>query len=283
MTNAPNPYASFGPRATGSDAFEPPASSRTSIMAIAALVLGILCFLPGMGILAMILGGAAVLLISRARGRLTGMGIAVTGCVLGLVGTVFWGLAAFAAVGISQGFSAMLAPTRAAITALEAGDYKTARTGFSPTLNAAVTDEELAAFVKAYKADVGSYKSSPESLVDYIRAWIVLGGQMGKAKQQFNSGNNQVFPLPSEFDKGWALFLVELPRGAKPPSGGPGGISSVFQLENLGVWTLSGNEAWLIPPKTRIIIQPPPASPGAPVQPAAPAKLAPPDAPAPNP
>jgi hypothetical protein len=258
-------------------------------MAIAALVLGILCFLPGMGILAMILGGAAVLLISRARGRLTGMGIAVTGCVLGLVGTVFWGLAAFAAVGISQGFSAMLAPTRTAITALEAGDYKTARSGFSPTLNAAVTDEDLAAFVKAYQADVGSYKSSPESLVDYIRAWIVLGGQMGKAQQQFNSSSNQVFPLPSEFDKGWALFLVELPRGAKPSSGpGGGGMSSIFQLENLGVWTLSGTEAWLIPPKTRIIIQPPPpapspASPGEPSQPTAPADPAaptPPGAPA---
>jgi hypothetical protein len=61
---------------------------RTSGLAIASLVLGIL-FLCGIGsLLATIFGAVALGQIARSNGSLTGKGMAVAGLVLGVIGLV---------------------------------------------------------------------------------------------------------------------------------------------------------------------------------------------------
>lgn len=275
-----NPYASFGK--PGND-FETPVATRTSILAVAALVLSLLCFVPGLGVLALMLGGAAILLISRSNGRLGGLGLAVTGCIIGLVTSVIWVLMTIGAVSAMQSLNStmapMLAPARTALTAIEQNDYGTARTQFTPTLAATVTDEQIKDFHQQYQAELGNFKSSPNSVADFVRGFISFGGQMGQnqAQMQQNQGQNLV-PIPVEFDKGWALVFVQFTPNSNtntPTSGTtqqPGSSSFVVHIANLGIATTTGKEFWLIP-KASAITPSTPATPStlpAPASPAAP-------------
>ena len=84
MSDQPSPLPPVSPAASS--------PSRTSGLAIASLVLGILgltCILPIIGpILALILGIVALNQINKSRGTVTGQGQAVAGLVLGGVGLV---------------------------------------------------------------------------------------------------------------------------------------------------------------------------------------------------
>ena len=69
--------------------------SRTSGLAIASLVLGIL-WLCGVGsLLATIFGAVALSQISRSRGQIEGKGLAVAGLVLGIIGLSLFALPFF--------------------------------------------------------------------------------------------------------------------------------------------------------------------------------------------
>ena len=97
LAASPDPYARFGGAMRD---FEEPVASRVDPGDRLAHP-GILC-VPGFGLLAMILGGAAILLITRACGRLTGMGIAAAGCIIGLIASVIWVVISVGAVGAMQ-------------------------------------------------------------------------------------------------------------------------------------------------------------------------------------
>lgn len=70
------------------------APSRTSGLAIASLVLGILWFWWIGSLLAVIFGHSALNEIGRSQGRIGGRGLAIAGLVLGYIGlaTIFIGL-----------------------------------------------------------------------------------------------------------------------------------------------------------------------------------------------
>jgi hypothetical protein len=81
------------PILTTSTAFQPP---RTSGLAIASLVLG-LVWLCGLGsLLALIFASVALSQISRSRGRLEGKGLAIAGLILGILGLSLFALPFFA-------------------------------------------------------------------------------------------------------------------------------------------------------------------------------------------
>lgn len=247
LAASPDPYARFGGAMRD---FEEPVAPRVSILAIASLILGILC-LPGFGLLAMILGGAAILLITRARGRLTGMGIAAAGCIIGLIASVIWVVISVGAVGAMQQGSVamrpMLVPAQQALTAMQSGDIQTARQNFSPTLNAGVKDQEVKDFVAAYTTDLGAFKSSPQSLGDYIRAWFTLGSQMGNQNQGMQQQYPNVFPIPAEFDKGWGLLMVQMPPNWSGSKIGAATPPPNMPMENLGIYVPGKQVIWLTP------------------------------------
>lgn len=250
FATAPNPYANFG--SSGAD-FDAPVAARTSILAITALVLGILCFIPGLGILALLLGGAAIILISRSQGRLTGLGLAVAGCVLGLVSTVVTLFLVVGAMGAMKTVNAamlqMLVPTQRALVAMENKDYKAARAEFSPTLAGLVTDEQMATFADEYQAKLGKFKASPQTFMDYMRGWMALGQQMGANNPNMQQQNGQNgMPIPAEFDKGWALILVEFPPGFRPNPQAAGSGTAPFTIENLAIMQVDGKMSWLVDP-----------------------------------
>src|SRR6185295_12076795 len=77
-----------------------PVRARVSDLAVSSLVFGILCCIPGSGLIGVILGGSGLLAIGRSDGRLSGRTLAFIGLLLGVLGSAGW-LAI--GVGIRQG------------------------------------------------------------------------------------------------------------------------------------------------------------------------------------
>lgn len=255
-----SPYASIG-----AEPLEPVAQ-RTSVLAIFALVVAIIsivplfCVFPGSGALAVILGGAALLLISRERGRLSGTGLAATGIVLGLIVTV---IQIVAVVMVTRGtqwwVQNMVSPSAAVLTHLEKGDLASARKAFAPSADAQISDEMLLGFVTSYKADLGAFKRTPTSILELVRGYM----NVGPAIQGMPQGRNDVIPFPAEFEKGYGVLVIMIDQQAMNRSGGPN--SGAFQLpvRNIGVLSPSGKQYWILDPVTlpsppgSVIITPP--------------------------
>jgi hypothetical protein len=134
---------------------------------------------------------------------------------------------------------AIVGPADRMMRDLDAGDYAAARKNFSPFLDAAVTDEQLAAFVRAYRAETGAYQSTPSTFIEWLGAIIEFGPQMQGA-QQGGAG----FPLPATFEKGKGLVFIG-------QAGQPQGGQALPPAENIGVLIPPRTEIWLLDPTTR--------------------------------
>jgi hypothetical protein len=88
---------------TGPETHAAPATSKTSGLAVAALVLGIVWVYWLGSILAVIFGAVAIKQINRSNGWRTGKGMAVAGLVLGLVGIGMLVLVLLVALGANSG------------------------------------------------------------------------------------------------------------------------------------------------------------------------------------
>ncbi len=237
-----NPYAQFGSPAGNAGAYggdfeQFPTPSRTSALAIMALVFSLLCFIPGAGALAIIFGGAAILFISNSRGRLGGLGLAIAGVLIGLLTTVIWIIVVMMVV---SGTRLMFDPVNGMMAAAEAKDFAKVRTYFSPTLDAAVTDEQIAEFVDAYRAEAGPFQEIPVSLTGIWRGYA----QSGSALQNFN-GNN-MFPMPASFQNAQGFVVYGLPAGSAQPNPG----QFLPPATNLGIILSPQKSVWLLDPTT---------------------------------
>lgn len=274
-----NPYAQMGgPNSNfGGGDFTDPLPSRTSVLAVLSLVLALICFIPIFPPLAIMLGGAAVLFISTSQGRLRGMGLAITGIVLGLLFTLLW---IFIIVGAQQAGSMFttqfVKPAGSTMAAIQAGDFKTARASFTPAANQHITDAMFADFAKRYQAEVGAFKSTPDSLWELGSAY----GQVGPAMNSLQ-GRQNVIPFPGSFEKGHAAIAIEIDPVAMGNQPSPNS-SFNFPIVNLGVSAVGGQQViWLIDPKdVPALLQSgtAPALPGTTPTPADPADPADPDA-----
>lgn len=209
----------YEPRGLDPDADFSPGPERTSILAILALVLSLLCFIPFMGVLAAVLGFASLIGISRSSGRVGGSGMAIAGLVIGLLFTAIWGGIFYGAAQVSQFFKGQIVgPASQAIKAIDQGDFQTGRDIFVPAAAAQITDEQLKAFRDGYQADIGAYQGVPQSFVDIIKGYAELGPLMQKY-QGNNPATSNVFPLPAFFDKESALVVFYLETPTKPAPG----------------------------------------------------------------
>jgi len=239
-----------------------PLPTRTSVLAILALIIAIVsivplfCAIPGSGALAVIFGGGALLLINRERGRLSGTGLAATGIVLGMIVTVVQVVAVMMVTWGLQKGNAFIAPVDTSMRALESGDLVGARTMLSEASSARVTDEMLADFAKQYQSAAGTYKGTPTSLLQWVNSWIE-GVEAMKNKRQWDN----TIPLPARFSRGAAMLAITMdPKEFEKDRGAKGVVLPVL---NIGVITIDGKEAWLIdpatlPPQTRVNIGPRP-------------------------
>lgn len=226
---------------------------RTSVMAILSLVLGIVC-VPFFGVVAAVLGIAALFGISSSGGRVGGRGLAIAGIILGLLASMIWVGVYVGASKMSQFVNqAMVGPIDATMKAIEAGDFATAKANFvSPTLEN-IKDSDFEAFRAAYRAELGEYQSAPTGFLQFASEI----GQMGQAMNQFQGGS-QMMPMPLTFSKDKALAGIQFPN-----SGGQRTNATLIPVTNIKLITKSGKSFLLYDPNTR----PLPAG-GTPVSPA---------------
>lgn len=224
------------------DSLGEPVASRVSVLAILSLVCSLVCFVPGLSVLAIILGIAALLVIGSSQGRLTGRGLGIAGLVLGLVVTA---LQAAVVIGMfqigsyfSQGFTGPVADT---MTAVEQGDVSAVARNFTPQRAPLVTQERIDAFRAAYTAEVGAFDHVPSGLLELLRAYSMLGQQMQGYTASATPGADEI-PVPGFFAGGGAIVVVvaDIPQQAQ---GGP-----ILRFEDLCVVTPDGTRIWLIGP-----------------------------------
>lgn len=273
---------SFDPRGFDAepDILEP---ERASILAILALVFGLICFIPLLPLLGIICGIAGLIVINRSRGRLAGTGMAIAGLILGLL---FTALQAAIILGMAQAFNMithqLVKPVDQLIMAIDQKDFATARQALDAHSQTLVTDEAIAKLGDEVRAEMGAFKSIPTSLGDLISAYGEVG-QLFQATKNFQGppqGQNGMMPVPAHFENGTALVLVWF----DPPKGGPGtppGQTPEFTFRNISIITKDQKVFNLIeptliqPPTPGVLPSPPPPPPPTTPAPEAPASDAP--------
>ena len=217
-----------------------PPSSRTSVLAVSSLVLSLICCIPGLGAIGTLLGVGAMVGISRSQGRVRGMGLAVAGIVLGVLFSLAW-IAILIAV--TMGLQS-ISKYSEALDAIQAGDRQALTSWMSPGVQASVTDDKVAAFRDAYRADYGEYVGVPNSIGGMLRGYMAVGQQIQPAQIAAESdgySRNEAFPLAVTFDSGPGIVLVALDPNSKSPSGAPAALNIAYVRPD-------GSLVWLLEP-----------------------------------
>lgn len=228
-----NPYADAG---APSDFDAGP--ERTSVLAILALICSLVCFIPGLGVLALIFGIAALVAINTARGRLAGTGMAVTGVVLGLLFSAAWVAIGIGAMQFGKLFDEQLVGRAGSIVQdVQSGDFNAARAQFATDVSGTITDEQMAAFQAVTAARLGNLQRVPDGFIEWAQSMENVGPLM----QRFQSGASNVVPVPAQFEQGWAVLMLRMPQDASRP-----GAGTLVPIVNIGVIAPDGSEYWLI-------------------------------------
>lgn len=191
---------------------------RTSIMAILSLVFGVGgCCFGVTSILAVPFSIVGMLGISRSKGRLGGMGLAIAGLIVGLITLALWaGLIIGVGGAMKAGIAQFGSTTESILTEIQNGDHDSARSQMIPPASE-VTNEELAAFYSAYQADLGNFVGMPDGLGELFSGYSSVGPLI----QTYN-GRPGYVPMPVRFDSGWVLVIYVM-----DPSGQGGGSGSM--------------------------------------------------------
>ena len=214
---------------------------RTSVLAILSLVFGVLGCCGGVtSVLGIPMAIISMIGISKSKGRVGGMGLAVGGLIVGLLTLALW-------VGMVFGMGGMMkvaitqfgATTEAILTDVQNGDFDAARQNLASPGNQ-TTDDELIAFAAAYTTDLGQYVSMPDGFGDLVNGYMAVGPLI----QPYQNRPGFV-PMPAQFDTGWVLVIYIM----DPNGQGPVGSNGMPLPEELILVGPDGTE-YRIPPAT---------------------------------
>jgi hypothetical protein len=212
---------------------------RVSALAVSSLVFGILCCIPGLGLIAVILGAAGLIQIRDPEKRLSGKSLAIVGIILGGLGTLGWVVTA----GGALQFMNSLRVYGSVVESLQDGKYADVRSHLSPSANSGVNDARLKEVASTITAEWGHYRSMPKGLFEWMNGYTSQAEAVNKAVAAAGvaAPGGSLLPLPITFDQGKtiAVFILD-PRA--PSSAGSASI------ENFGLVDKSGKLIWLIEP-----------------------------------
>lgn len=217
-------------------------SPRVSGLAVAAIVAGVLCCVPGVGAIGVVLAIAALVSVSRSEGRLGGRTLAFIALVLGVLGTMAWiGIAIAGRQAWIIYDRELVAPTVEAARFGEKDDWSLYRKLLTPEASGRVTDADLAAFREAYRAPFGPLVGPVGMGTSKPAVGPQPGGQGSNASVEI--------PIPAEFQNGVAFFVVRFSSQD---------FFDVFlsgndlngKMYNIGVMTKDGM-VWLVPAAPR--------------------------------
>ncbi|MFG0328155.1 MAG: DUF4190 domain-containing protein [Phycisphaerales bacterium JB037] len=211
---------------------------RTSSLAVASLILGIVC-LPGLGVLAVLIGVIALFAIRASAGRVSGAGLAAGGIVMGLIATTLWvmvvfGVAQFAKMGATQ--------ADRTLAAIEARDLDALRAQMTPDAAALLSQDRLDAFADEMASQLGAPGDSAAS----VGAMLSQLGGLQPAQDRLGSprltDDMTAFPVPVQFENKRALVMlvINIESGDLFSTGLEGTIV------NVAIATNDGTLLWLM-------------------------------------
>lgn len=200
--------STFGSGQMGGDALlQRPA--RTSILAVASLVFGIVCCLPFTGPIAIALGGASIVAVGKSQGRLSGRPLAITGLILGVISSAIWIFGLIGAMQVWNNLRQSVTPMMTTLQGTNTDEVKKIVTG---SVASSLSDAQILQFSSEFQATLGKVQGLPASLLDVISFYSTIGATMPPEylkAMQAKSAN--YLPLPVDFEKGRAIILLELP------------------------------------------------------------------------
>jgi len=233
-----SPYAGTN-SPSGFEALPP---ARTSVLAVLAVIVAILC-VPGTGLLAILFGAIALAAIGRSQGALEGRGAAISGIILGLITTVLWGAAFMGVLQVWTFYSKhMVATTDRFFQAASAHDYDAAREEFSENAALEITDEQMAWFIGEVESRAGEVQQAATSVGTIFEAFGEVFGQgghnQGNAGPNFqvkDDGNDNVIPVALECANESVLVWVIFDEDSlDDPEVSPPNMVDVFVLFSNG-------------------------------------------------
>lgn len=215
-----NPYSGTGMNAGGpSGGFEQYAAEpRTSLLAVASLVFGILslvtCCVGGvMGVPAAACGIASLLVMNAKRGELSGRGMAIGGVVMGTIG-LFINIVIF--VGASMYVNQVSSMASTSMNGIEILDVRPMQSFLNPKAAARLDEPKMIAFRKAYQDKLGKFKKADTNLIEYgRRAWDTYSGHTKAIERLMESRQGAPIPAVGVFEKGTATIWVIGPQQMK--------------------------------------------------------------------
>jgi len=217
--------------------------SRTSVLSVVSLVLGVLC-LPGFGAIGVVLGVVAMVLIARSEGRVVGAGFAAAGIVLGLITTALWVAVLF---GVNLFANSMTETTEHTLRAVEQRDVAGVQAEFVADAGSRLTRARIDSFATAVEDQLGIYRQGPDDLLELVTGLKELADVERRMRASIGpsaAGSVTDLPVPVAFEQGRALVFLRLDAAAA--SGGGFDLSGT--IVNLGVGTAGGFEAWMFDP-----------------------------------
>ncbi|MGP1309648.1 MAG: hypothetical protein ACTS27_05570 [Phycisphaerales bacterium] len=220
-----NPYAAYPSNRDDFGDSRYDGQQRLSIPAVLSLVSSLICCIPGLGVLAVLLGLLGMVSISRSNGRLTGMPAAIVGMALGVLVTVGWvALAVGAGSGLNFWATNITPPLSRMVEAAYDGDVDAFRAEMTVDGAGLITDDEILRFGQAMRAEFGEYRGMPDSLDEWFQA---LGEGFGRSGGQFQGSAQEAVPTVLFTDAGGIAVF-----GVFDPGGQP---SQMFRYKDLFV------------------------------------------------
>jgi hypothetical protein len=208
-----NPYASYP---SNHDDYGPAhdGPQRLSIPAVLSLVSSIVCCIPGMGVLAVLLGLLGMLSISRSNGRLTGMPAAVVGMALGVLVTVGQVVLAMGAGSLYNAYMVNMTPPIVNIVdGAIAGDVTAVRAEMTIGAAGQITDEEIVAFGRAFEEAYGPNATLPGGFAEWVSA---IGEGFARSGAQIQGQAQSVVPVAIMTDAGGVVIFGSFDPGGQP-------------------------------------------------------------------
>lgn len=230
-----NPYAAHAAQDFGHELpSEPP---RTSVLAIVALVLSLICFIPGLSTIGSVLGVFAIILIAKSAGRVKGTGIAVAAILVGLLFSMLQ-------LGLALGVNAAMreyARFGQPVAHIEAGESTQLRGLLTKDTAAALTDADIEAFRQAYTQDAGAFQDVPSGILPVFEAFTQIGDPNQTMNQQNVPYQNPI-PVPGRFANGYRLLWVAVAQNERASSVPLPAVINMAFVES------DGSLVWLIDP-----------------------------------
>lgn len=180
---------------------------RTSLAAVFSLVFSLICCIPGFGVIGIILGVVALVLISGAGGKLGGKGLAIAGIIVGIAVSAIWAAISFGGLEAYTYYKNSMAPqVESFITTAKSGDYDASRGVLSSGAGGDLSDERIAEFFAAAETQYGRIDNIQPGLGDLIESFGRVRSQ--STGGSFDPNDPTAVPFPLYFDSGPAPLWI---------------------------------------------------------------------------